>query len=69
MPPAVDLSECERRVEELEACSGPLSPAQREEVTALKDRLSCAAWATAEQRERVQVLVISLALLLGQKDG
>jgi hypothetical protein len=67
-PPAMDLSECERQLKELEACSGSLSPAQRQEATALKDRLCCAAWPTAEECERVQVLVLRLALLLGQKD-
>jgi hypothetical protein len=64
---AADLPACERLAGELEA-SAPLTAAQCEAAGALQGWLCAAAWATAQQREQAQVLVLRLALLLGQQE-
>jgi hypothetical protein len=62
--PVLDLSECEQRVKDLEACLVPLSPSQRESATALQERIWAALWATTEDRSRAQGQVVRLEWLI-----
>jgi hypothetical protein len=61
--PALDLSDYERQVRDLEDCTRPLSVAQRESVAALQKRICAGPWATHAQRQRAHNLVLRLALL------
>ena len=60
----IDLSACHLLIWRLLIQGQPLSTAQRESAAALEKQLCAAPWATAEERDWAQVLVLRLALLL-----
>jgi hypothetical protein len=64
--PRVDLSASSLLVRYLRCQGRPLSASQREEAVALQKQLCAAPWTSAEERNWAQVLVVRLALLLGQ---
>jgi hypothetical protein len=62
----IDLSASQLLIWRLLLQGHPLSAAQRESAAALEEQLCAAPWATAEERNWAQVLVLRLALLLGR---
>jgi hypothetical protein len=64
--PRVDLAASSLLVWYLQCQGRPLSASQREEALALQKQLCAAPWTSAEERNWAQVLVLRLALLLGQ---